>query len=167
MSSKAKPWKKQQGGKFKKKGRGFKKQQDDNVPRGTATPLHAAARAGDAATIAATVKEFQEKNAAAAVDARDEHGRTALHLACWAGHGGATRALLEAGAAPGLGAADDVTALHFAAQAGDRADMDSSRLAASRRRARGRNGRLLGTPVDARRPARSTPSRRSSTPARR
>ena len=102
-------------------GKQRKRQRVDAGPKGpvgTSTPLHAACRGDDAGTVAAILADLQAKKLAAAVDARDEHGRTPLHLACWAGRGAAAALLLDAGAGAALGAQDAMTALHFASQAG-------------------------------------------------
>jgi len=55
--------------------------------------IHAAARAGDIEAVRAAIA------GGAAVDARDETGRTALHVAAESGRDGVARALLHAGAA--------------------------------------------------------------------
>ena len=102
-------------------GKQRKRQRVDAGPRGpvgTSTPLHAACRGDDAGAVAAILEDLRAKKLAAAVDARDEHGRTPLHLACWAGRGAAAALLLDAGAGAALGAQDAMTALHFASQAG-------------------------------------------------
>ena len=51
----------------------------DSLPRGATTPLHAAARTGDAAAITELLAAKPD------INARDEHARTPLHLAAWAG----------------------------------------------------------------------------------
>ena len=102
-------------------GKQRKRQRVDAGPKGpvgTSTPLHAACRGDDAGAVAAILEDLRAKKLAAAVDARDEHGRTPLHLACWAGRGDAAALLLDAGAGAALGAQDAMTALHFASQAG-------------------------------------------------
>ena len=102
-------------------GKQRKRQRVDAGPKGpvgTSTPLHAACRGDDAGAVAAILEDLRAKKLAAAVDARDEHGRTPLHLACWAGRGAAAALLLDAGAGAALGAQDAMTALHFASQAG-------------------------------------------------
>ncbi|KAJ8601104.1 hypothetical protein CTAYLR_007830 [Chrysophaeum taylorii] len=88
------------------------KKKPRTAPRGSCTPLHAASREGDAARVRELLSEFP-----GAVDARDQHGRTALHLAAWAGQAGVVSVLLESADAT-LGAQDAMTPLHFAAQAG-------------------------------------------------
>ena len=100
----------------------------DAAPRGATTPLHAAARTGDAAAITELLQTKPD------INARDEHARTPLHLAAWAGHASALETLVKAGADVALGAVDSMTALHFAAKKG--ADCVACLLAA-------------GAPVDA------------------
>ena len=58
------------------------------------TPLHLAARSGDARAIAALADGGADPNA------RNEYGRTPLHHAAWEGHAAAVDALREAGADP-------------------------------------------------------------------
>ena len=84
----------------------------DSLPRGATTPLHAAARTGDAAAITELLAAKPD------INARDEHARTPLHLAAWAGKTPAMEALVAAGADVALGAVDNMTALHFAAKKG-------------------------------------------------
>ena len=84
----------------------------DSAPRGATTPLHAAARTGDAAAITELLAAKPD------INARDEHARTPLHLAAWAGQTPAMEALVAAGADVALGAVDNMTALHFAAKKG-------------------------------------------------
>ena len=84
----------------------------DSLPRGATTPLHAAARTGDAAAITELLQTKPD------INARDEHARTPLHLAAWAGHASALETLVNAGADVALGAVDNMTALHFAAKKG-------------------------------------------------
>ena len=98
-----------------------KKQRRDEGPKGpvgTTTALHTSARNGDAEAISRMLAEFKEKSCEQAVDARDEHGRTPLHLASWAGAAEAVEVLLRGGADGNLFAQDAMTALHFAAQSG-------------------------------------------------
>jgi acyl-CoA-binding protein len=71
-------------------------------------PLHAAARAGDAARCAALV------GGTADVDALDEDAHTPLHWACDGGHLDAVRVLLDRGAAVGALNCDGSTPLHMA-----------------------------------------------------
>jgi ankyrin repeat protein len=74
--------------------------------------LHNAARNGDLAVITAAIDEK------ANLDVRDQHQRTPLMLAAWAGHKEIVKALISAGVNVGLGASDNMNALHFAAQKG-------------------------------------------------
>jgi ankyrin repeat protein len=99
---------------FKKKS-ASKWHSNDSAPKGTTTPLHAAARSGDAAAITALLVGGDHMKA---INARDEHARTALHLAAWAGSAPALEALVKAGADVALGAVDRTTALHFAVKKG-------------------------------------------------
>jgi ankyrin repeat protein len=85
---------------------------NDSAQRGATTPLHAAARTGDAAAITELLQTKPD------INARDEHARTPLHLAAWAGQTPAMEALVAAGADVALGAVDNMTALHFAAKKG-------------------------------------------------
>lgn len=73
------------------------------------SPLHAAARRGDTAAVAA---------AGPAADARTATGFTALHDAAAGGHADAARELLAAGADPSARARDGVTPAMVAAAAG-------------------------------------------------
>ncbi|KAG7667340.1 hypothetical protein Ndes2526B_g04152 [Nannochloris sp. 'desiccata'] len=74
--------------------------------------LHNAARNGDLVAVTAAVGEK------ANLDARDQHQRTPLMLAAWAGHKNIVKALIAAGVNVTLGASDNMNALHFAAQKG-------------------------------------------------
>jgi ankyrin repeat protein len=74
--------------------------------------LHAAAARGDVAAI-------QQLAAAGGLDARDGHGRTALHVATFARQRGAVKALLAAGANPALLDDDRYDAVTIAAVADD------------------------------------------------
>ena len=49
---------------------------------------------------------------------KDSLGRTAMHLAAWAGHGPVVKRLAEAGGDPSATAADNMSCLHFACQKG-------------------------------------------------
>ncbi len=75
--------------------------------------LHAAAQRGDLPALQRALA------AGAAVDARDGHGRTALHVAAFARQHGAIRALAQAGAALGALEADRYDAVTIAAVADD------------------------------------------------
>jgi hypothetical protein len=74
--------------------------------------LHAAAARGDAAAI-------ERLAAGAGLDARDGHGRTALHVATFARQRGAVKTLLAAGADPALLDDDRYDAVTIAAVADD------------------------------------------------
>jgi hypothetical protein len=74
--------------------------------------LHNAARNGDLVAVTAAIGEK------ANLDARDQHQRTPLMLAAWAGHKNIVKALIAAGVNVTLGASDNMNALHFAAQKG-------------------------------------------------
>ena len=76
--------------------------------------LHAASQRGDAAAIAALVG-----TSAAAIAARDGHGRTPLHVATFARRRAAIAALLGAGADPGALENDRYDAVTIAAVADD------------------------------------------------
>jgi len=98
------------------------------------TGLHAAAQRGDAAAIRRLAASDR-----AALDSRDRNGRTPLHVATFARHGDAVRALVAAGANPGALDADRYDAVTIAAVADDEATLDllltlgaSARLITSR-----------------------------------
>jgi hypothetical protein len=74
--------------------------------------LHAAAARGDVAAI-------ERLGAAGGLDARDGHGRTALHVATFARQRGAVKTLLAAGADPALLDDDRYDAVTIAAVADD------------------------------------------------
>ncbi|KAK3153433.1 hypothetical protein QOZ80_2BG0172480 [Eleusine coracana subsp. coracana] len=76
-------------------------------------PLHRAARLGDAAA----ADSVCESNPLA-VNSRDRHSRTPLHLAAWAGHVEVVRCLCKHKADVGAAAMDDTAAIHFASQKG-------------------------------------------------
>ena len=59
-------------------------------------PLHAAAAAGDTATVERALSGLA--NGAAAIEARDGHGRTPIHVATFARHGAVIARLAAAGA---------------------------------------------------------------------
>ncbi|CAN1199850.1 Poly [ADP-ribose] polymerase tankyrase-1 [Linum perenne] len=75
--------------------------------------LHAAARSGD---LAAVQKILASEPLA--VNSRDKHSRTPLHLAAWAGHAQVVTYLCNHKADAGAAAMDDMGAIHFAAQKG-------------------------------------------------
>lgn len=77
------------------------------------TGLHAAAAAGDVASIRKLVVS------GAPIDARDGHGRTALHVAAYRGRNDAMRALVAAGADPNALENDRYDIVTIAAVASD------------------------------------------------
>jgi len=74
--------------------------------------LHIAARNGDLVAVTAAIGDKEN------LDARDQHQRTPLMLAAWAGNKNIVKALIAAGVNVTLGASDNMNALHFAAQKG-------------------------------------------------
>ncbi|GBF92936.1 hypothetical protein Rsub_05772 [Raphidocelis subcapitata] len=84
--------------------------------RGGDGALHAAAREGTAAALAAALSALPEgAPRAAAANAADRRGRTPLHAAAKRGRAGCVRALLAAGADPLAVDGDGCTCLHLAA----------------------------------------------------
>lgn len=81
------------------------KHQDNN--------LHAAARAGDLSSVVTILASNP-----IAVNSRDKHSRTPLHLAAWSGHAQIVIYLCQNKADVGAAAMDDMGAIHFAAQKG-------------------------------------------------
>ena len=79
------------------------------------TGLHAAAQRGDTATI----EHLATSSPKAALDARDGHGRTPLHVAAFARRRDAARALIRAGASTGALDDDRYDAVTIAAVADD------------------------------------------------
>lgn len=75
--------------------------------------LHAAARCGDLNA----VQTLCSTNPLA-VNSRDKHSRTPLHLAAWSGHAQIADYLVKNKADVGAAAMDDMGAIHFAAQKG-------------------------------------------------
>ncbi|XP_059305239.1 uncharacterized protein LOC132056865 [Lycium ferocissimum] len=75
--------------------------------------LHAAARCGDLTA----VQTLCSTNPLA-VNSRDKHSRTPLHLAAWSGHAQIVEYLCKNKADVGAAAMDDMGAIHFAAQKG-------------------------------------------------
>ncbi|VFQ97229.1 unnamed protein product [Cuscuta campestris] len=75
--------------------------------------LHAAARAGDLTA----VQRICSSNPLA-VNSRDKHSRTPLHLAAWSGHAQIVSYLCKNKADARAAAMDDMGAIHFAAQKG-------------------------------------------------
>lgn len=82
--------------------------------------LHAAAARGD---MPALQRLLAARPARSALDARDGHGRTPLHVATHARQGDAVRALVEAGASLGLLDDDRYDAVTIAAVADDEATL--------------------------------------------
>ncbi|XP_072957247.1 uncharacterized protein [Typha angustifolia] len=81
--------------------------------RGSELDLHAAARAGDLST----VESICNSNPLA-VNSRDRHSRTPLHLAAWSGQTEVVNFLCQHKADVGAAAMDDTGAIHFASQKG-------------------------------------------------
>ncbi|MCO5572764.1 hypothetical protein L7F22_026523 [Adiantum nelumboides] len=75
--------------------------------------IHEAARAGDIVALLS----FLDADALA-LNARDRHSRTPLHLASWAGHADVVHTLCKKHADVGAAAADNMSAIHFASQKG-------------------------------------------------
>ncbi|EYU29095.1 hypothetical protein ABFS82_05G116200 [Erythranthe guttata] len=75
--------------------------------------FHAAARSGDLKAVI----EICSANPLA-VNSRDRHSRTPLHLASWSGHAEVVDYLCKNKADVGAAAMDDMAAIHFAAQKG-------------------------------------------------
>lgn len=75
--------------------------------------MHAAARAGDLVKVQSILRSNPM-----AVNARDKHSRTPLHLAAWAGHEQVVSYLCKHKADVRAAAVDDMGAIHFAAQRG-------------------------------------------------
>ncbi|XP_057448760.1 uncharacterized protein LOC130740248 [Lotus japonicus] len=80
---------------------------------GTANDLHTAARSGDLTAVQSILISNP-----LAVNSRDKHSRTPLHLAAFAGHAEVVSYLCQNKAAVGAAAMDDMAAVHFAAQKG-------------------------------------------------
>ncbi|KAJ4802712.1 Ankyrin repeat-containing protein [Rhynchospora pubera] len=97
------------GGGGRGRGRGNRgEQQKSSEPE-----LHAAARVGDLQK----VESICSSNPLA-VNTRDRHSRTPLHLAAWAGHTDVVHYLCKNKADVGAAAIDDTGAIHFASQKG-------------------------------------------------
>ncbi|KAL8498657.1 hypothetical protein ACS0TY_021844 [Phlomoides rotata] len=75
--------------------------------------LHAAARSGDLKAVQAICSANP-----LAVNSRDRHSRTPLHLAAWSGHAEVVNYLYKNKADVNAAAMDDMGAIHFAAQKG-------------------------------------------------
>ncbi|KAF5198294.1 Ankyrin-1 [Thalictrum thalictroides] len=76
-------------------------------------PLHAAARTGDLKAVISICASNP-----LAVNSRDKHSRTPLHLAAWSGQTEVVNYLCKNKADVGAAAMDDMGAIHFAAQKG-------------------------------------------------
>ncbi|KAK1379039.1 poly [ADP-ribose] polymerase tankyrase-1 [Heracleum sosnowskyi] len=75
--------------------------------------VHAAARAGDLSGL-----QLICSSNPLAINSRDKHSRTPLHLAAWSGQAPVVSYLCENKADVGAAAMDDMGAIHFAAQKG-------------------------------------------------
>ncbi|KAK6238285.1 hypothetical protein QUC31_003754 [Theobroma cacao] len=75
--------------------------------------IHAAARSGDLSTVQSILASNP-----LAVNSRDKHSRTPLHLAAWSGQAQVVSYLCKQKADVGAAAMDDMGAIHFAAQKG-------------------------------------------------
>ncbi|CAN0897447.1 Putative ankyrin repeat protein RF_0381 [Linum grandiflorum] len=75
--------------------------------------IHAAARSGDLTAVQSILASDP-----LAVNSRDKHSRTPLHLAAWAGHEQVVSYLCKQKADVGAAAMDNMGAIHFAAQKG-------------------------------------------------
>ncbi|KAK8716369.1 hypothetical protein V6N13_043681 [Hibiscus sabdariffa] len=75
--------------------------------------IHAAARSGDISKLQSILASNP-----LAVNSRDKHSRTPLHLAAWAGQAQVVSYLCKHKADVGAAAMDDMGAVHFAAQKG-------------------------------------------------
>ncbi|XP_038974805.1 poly [ADP-ribose] polymerase tankyrase-like [Phoenix dactylifera] len=80
---------------------------------GGESDLHAAARSGDLRN----VESICNSNPLA-INSRDRHSRTPLHLAAWSGQTDVVRFLCKNKADVGAAAMDDTAAIHFASQKG-------------------------------------------------
>lgn len=80
---------------------------------GAGEDLHSAARAGDLSTVISICSSDP-----LAINSRDKHSRTPLHLAAWAGQTQVVSYLCKMKADVGAAAMDDMGAIHFAAQKG-------------------------------------------------
>ncbi|KMT11471.1 hypothetical protein BVRB_5g107960 [Beta vulgaris subsp. vulgaris] len=75
--------------------------------------IHTAARNGDVIAVELIISDNP-----LAINSRDKHSRTPLHLAAWAGHANVVSSLCKHKADVGAAAMDDMGAIHFAAQKG-------------------------------------------------
>ncbi|CAH2078557.1 unnamed protein product [Thlaspi arvense] len=80
---------------------------------GASADLHSAARSGDLAAVQSIISSNT-----LAVNSRDKHSRTPLHLAAWAGQNEVVSYLCKNKADVGAAAVDDMGAIHFACQKG-------------------------------------------------
>ncbi|KAK8944636.1 hypothetical protein KSP39_PZI008264 [Platanthera zijinensis] len=80
---------------------------------GADSELHAAARAGDLRAVESICSSDP-----LAVNSRDKHSRTPLHLAAWSGYPEIVSYLCQHKADARASAADDTSAIHFASQKG-------------------------------------------------
>ncbi|GFZ17166.1 ankyrin repeat family protein [Actinidia rufa] len=80
--------------------------------------LHGAARSGDLVA----VQSICSSNPLA-INSRDKHSRTPLHLAAWSGHALVVNYLCKNKADVGAAAMDDMGAIHFAAQKGSHLEL--------------------------------------------
>ncbi|CAH8345514.1 unnamed protein product [Eruca vesicaria subsp. sativa] len=80
---------------------------------GPSADIHSAARSGDLAAVQLIISTNP-----LAVNSRDKHSRTPLHLAAWAGHNEIVSYLCKNKADAGAAAVDDMGAIHFASQKG-------------------------------------------------
>ncbi|KAJ8774286.1 hypothetical protein K2173_009717 [Erythroxylum novogranatense] len=80
---------------------------------GDGADVHAAARSGNLSAVQSILSSNP-----LAVNSRDRHSRTPLHLAAWAGHAQVVSYLCKEKADVGAAAMDDMGAIHFASQKG-------------------------------------------------
>ncbi|KAK4800401.1 hypothetical protein SAY86_020888 [Trapa natans] len=90
-----------------------KQSQRNSGPPRSGEELHAAARSGDLIAVQTILASNP-----LAVNSRDKHSRTPLHLAAWSGHLQVVSYLCQHKADAGAAAMDDMGAIHFAAQKG-------------------------------------------------
>ncbi|KAG6547060.1 hypothetical protein Mapa_011310 [Marchantia paleacea] len=97
--------------------------------------LHEAARDGDVGNIRQLLSANTD-----AINDRDRHSRTPLHMAAWAGRAEVVKVLCEARADVGAAAQDDMAAIHFACQKGHTEVVRTLLLAGAYVNARNRKG---------------------------
>ncbi|KAL3699004.1 hypothetical protein R1sor_017026 [Riccia sorocarpa] len=97
--------------------------------------LHEAAREGNVESVRQLVSADAE-----AVNERDKHSRTPLHIAAWAGQEEVVKVLCDANADVGASAQDDMAAIHFASQKGHTEVVRTLLLAGAYVNARNRKG---------------------------